>query len=281
MQTPVQSPASGLSASLGNAVIAITGAANGIGLTLARHFAANGARVVIADLDIERATSAARELEAQGHTVLPIALDVRNPEECRRMVRDIANAFGRLDVMVCNAGIVGIKQFFDLEEADWDGALAVNIKGVFFCMQAAARQMMMQEPLSPGRPRGKIINMASIAGRYIGGPMAQYQAPYRATKAAVISLTQTAAHTLAPHITANAICPGLVATDMWKRIDSALATIENGQEGDAFARRVSTVPMGRAQTPDDIAGLALFLASAASDYMTGQATNIDGGLVLS
>jgi meso-butanediol dehydrogenase/(S,S)-butanediol dehydrogenase/diacetyl reductase len=157
--------------------------------------------------------------------------------------------------------------------------LSVNVKGSFLCMQAAARQMLQQAPLAPGRPRGKILAMASIAGRYGGGPMAPYLAPYRASKAAVISLTQSAAASLAPHITVNALCPGLVATDMWKRIDRDLTTLQNGQEGEAFARRVEAVPMGRAQTPEDVAGLALYLASPAADYMTGQSINIDGGLV--
>ena len=123
--------------------------------------------------------------------------------------------------------------------------------------------------------------MASIAARYGAGVMAPYQGPYRASKAAVVSLTQTAAYTLSPDITVNALCPGIVATDMWTRMDRDLAQLNNGREGDVFASRVANVPMGRAQTPQDVAGLALFLASPASDYMTGQSINIDGGLVLS
>ena len=146
--------------------------------------------------------------------------------------------------------------------------------------KSAAKEKSATKKAKDGRPRGKIIHMASIAGRYGGGPMAPFLAPYRASKAAVISLTHTGAHTLAPDITVNAVCPGLVATDMWKRMDRDMARIENGQEGEAFARRVNAVPMGRAQTPGDVAGVVLFLASQAADYMTGQALNVDGGLVL-
>lgn len=261
-------------------VIAVTGAGQGIGRALALHFAAAGARLVLADVNAEAVQAVQAELRAAGHQAIAVATDVRSAAACQHLVAQGVEAFGRLDVMVCNAGVVLVKPFMELSDEDWDPLLSVNVKGAFFCMQAAARQMQQQPALAPGRPRGKIINMASIAGRYGGGPVAAFLAPYRASKAAVISLTQTAAHTLAPDITVNAICPGLVATDMWKRMDSEFARLQNGQEGEAFARRVSAVPLGRAQTPEDVARLAVFLASAGSDYMTGQSVNVDGGLVL-
>lgn len=266
--------------SLAGQVIAVTGAGQGIGRGLALQFAAAGACLVLADVNANAGEAVRDELIAAGHQAIAVATDVRSPNACQHLVDRSVEAFGRLDVMVCNAGVVLVKPFMELTSDDWDALLSVNVKGAFFCMQAAARQMRNQSPLAPGRPRGKIINMASIAGRYGGGPVAAFLAPYRASKAAVISLTQTAAHTLAPDITVNAICPGLVATDMWKRMDSEFAKLENGQEGEAFARRVSAVPLGRAQTTEDVARLALFLASAGSDYMTGQSVNVDGGLVL-
>ena len=260
--------------------VAVTGAAQGIGKGLAQRFAEAGARVVVSDIDEAAAEATCEALRAQGLEAIAMRSDVTDPAACEALVRRAVDAWGRLDLMICNAGVVQVKPFMELGPADWDATLAVNVKGSFYCMQAAARQMLGQPALAEGRPRGKIIAMASIAGRYGAGPMAPFQAPYRASKAAVISLVQTAAYSLAPHVTVNAICPGLVATDMWKRMDRDLAQIQE-DEGSAFARRVGAVPLGRAQTPDDVAGLALFLASPAADYMTGQALNIDGGLVMS
>lgn len=262
-------------------VVAITGAAQGIGLALARHFAQAGARVLLSDVNAEACAAARDALRAEGHEVEAAAADVTDAAACERMVDAAVRAFGRLDVMVCNAGVAQVKPFMELQAADWDLHMAVNVKGTFLSLQAAARCMKAQEPLAAGRPRGKVITMASIAARYGAGVMAPYQGPYRASKAAVVSLTQTAAYTLSPDITVNALCPGIVATDMWTRMDRDLAQLNNGREGDVFASRVANVPMGRAQTPQDVAGLALFLASPASDYMTGQSINIDGGLVLS
>lgn len=259
--------------------VAITGAAQGIGRNLALRFAEAGAHVAVADLRQEACDAVCDGLRAFGVNAVGVAADVTQPADVERLVATAAQAFGRLDVMICNAGVAQVKPFMELQAADWDLHLGVNVKGAFLCLQAAARQMARQVPLAPGRPRGKVINMASIAGRYGAGPMAPYQGPYRASKAAVISLTQTAAYTLAPDVTVNAICPGLVATDMWARMDRTLSALENGREGDVFARRVAAVPMGRAQTPEDVAGLALYLASPAADYMTGQSINIDGGLM--
>ncbi len=267
--------------------VAVTGAGRGIGRSIALRLAAAGAHLAVIDRDASRAEAVRAEVAALGHPVLAVAGDVTRAADCTEMVRRTADGLGRLDVMVCNAGIVQVKPFLDITEEDWDATFAVNVKGTFLTMQAAAARMRTQEPLGAAddadrtRPRGKIITMSSIAGRYGAGAMAPLTPHYRASKASVISLTQTAAYALAPDITVNAICPGLVGTDMWRQIDQEWSATEGWTTGEAWKRRTAVVPMGRPQTPDDVAGLALYLCSPDSDYMTGQAVNIDGGLIMS
>ena len=160
---------------------------------------------------------------------------------------------------------------------DWDFIHAVNSRGLFFALQAGARQMLRQTPLGDARPSGKIINMASIAGR---GGRAMLGA-YAASKAAVINITQTAAQEFAPRLTVNSICPGPVDTEMWKQIDQEWSEQERRPLGSVWQDRVRSVPMQRGETPDDLTGMAVFLASADSDYVTGQSYNVDGGVVMS
>ena len=262
--------------------VAITGAGQGIGRGLALAFAREGAQgVVVSDVNADAASAVAAEVAGLGCEARTVCADVTSADDCARLVAQAVLAFGRLDVMVCNAGIMQLRPLLELEGDDWDRMMAVNVKGTFLTLQAAARQMLEQPALAAGRPRGKIITMASIAGRGGAGPIASVIAPYRASKAAVISLTQSAAISLAPHVTVNAICPGLVETDMWKHMDRDWTALQGLAQGEAWKQRVATVPMGRPQQPDDVANLALYLASPASDYMTGQSINIEGGLVLS
>lgn len=262
-------------------VLAITGAGQGIGRGLALAFARQGARaVVVSDINEQAAAKVADEVRSLGGQALAVGADVTRAADCAALVAQTVQAFGRLDVMVCNAGIMQLRPLLELEAEDWDRMLAVNVKGSFLTLQSAARQMLTQPPLTAGRPRGKIITMASIAGRSGAGPIAALIAPYRASKAALISLTQSAAITLAPHITVNAICPGLVETDMWKQMDRDWTALQGIEAGEAWKQRTATIPMGRPQQPEDVANLALFLASPASDYMTGQSINIDGGLMM-
>ncbi|MFI0816288.1 SDR family NAD(P)-dependent oxidoreductase [Streptomyces sp. NPDC021098] len=261
--------------------VAVTGAGRGIGRSIALRLAAAGAHLAVIDRDASRAEAVTAEAAALGRPALAVAGDVTRAADCAEMVRRTADGLGRLDVMVCNAGIVQVKPFLEITEEDWDATFAVNVKGAFLTMQAAAARMRAQPRLDDARPRGKIITMSSIAGRYGAGPMAPLTPHYRASKASVISLTQTAAYALAPDITVNAICPGLVGTDMWRQIDQEWSATEGWAEGEAWQRRTAVVPLGRPQTPDDVAGLALYLCSPDSDYMTGQAVNIDGGLIMS
>jgi meso-butanediol dehydrogenase/(S,S)-butanediol dehydrogenase/diacetyl reductase len=266
--------------SLENNVIAITGGGQGIGRAIALRLAMDGADLAIGDLNGANAESVCKEIRALGRTAIAIEMDVTRRADCERMVADVVQAFGRIDTMFCNAGIIQLKPFMEITEDDWDRIFAVNVRGVFLTLQAAARQMRAQAPMGPNRPKGKIVTTASMAGRYGAGPMAPFVPHYRASKAAVISLTQSTAWTFAPDITVNAICPGVVETDMWKQIDKQWNAIESWNEGEAWKRRVGTVPLGRAQTPEDVAGLAAYLASADSDYMTGQSINIDGGMAM-
>jgi meso-butanediol dehydrogenase/(S,S)-butanediol dehydrogenase/diacetyl reductase len=262
-------------------VVAITGAGRGIGRGLALAFARHGARaVVVSDIDAAAAV-VAEQVRAAGAEAVAVHADVTRAADCAAMVDQAMRAWGRLDVMVCNAGILGVRPLLDLEASDWDRTLQVNVTGTFLTLQAAARAMREQPALAAGRPRGKIITMASIAGRSGAGPIASVIAPYRASKAGVISLTQSAAVALAPDITVNAICPGLVETDMWERLDRDWTALRGIGRGEAWNQRTAAVPLGRSQRLDDVAGLALYLASPASDYMTGQSINIDGGLMMS
>ncbi|MFF7709892.1 SDR family oxidoreductase [Pseudomonas sp. NPDC007930] len=260
--------------------VAITGGAQGIGRRIGERLAALGARVALIDRNLAQAEASAAELRAAGFEAIAVGADVTRAADCAQMVAATVEAFGRLDLMVCNAGIIQVKPFMEITEADWDPTFAVNVKGLFFTLQAAARQMREQPPLAAGRPRGKIVTLSSIAGRYGAGPMAPVIPHYRASKAAVISITQSAAYTLAPDITVNAVCPGLVETDMWQQIDREWSTLEGWNNGEAWKRRTAAVPLGRPQSADDVAGMVEFLAGPAADYMTGQALNIDGGLAM-
>jgi len=262
-------------------VAVVTGGGQGIGRAIALRLAREGAHLVIADINETTAQQVADEVAQLGRRSFALRADVSNKAECERVIEQAVRRLGRVDLCYCNAGIVQVKPLFEISEKDWDAMFAVNCKGVFFTLQAAARQMLRQDRPRPGGPRGKIINTASIAGRYGGNPTSALLLHYRATKAAVISITQAAAQALAPNVTVNAICPGVVETDMWRTIDEQWAEAEGLEQGEAWRRRIAPIPMGRPETPDDVAGVAAFLASADSDYMTGQSINIEGGLVMS
>jgi len=248
-------------------VAIITGAGRGIGKGIAVKFAQEGAKVVVSDINQETAEETAKEIQKAGGQVRWVKTDVTKKAEAEAMVAFALKEFGQVDILVNNAGIVLAGPFGESTEADWDRIIAVNLKGVVFCTQAAVKEMMR-------RKSGKIINIASRLGK-VGGP---YMASYTATKFAVIGLTQSNAFEFAPHITVNAICPGIVLTEMWDYLSNVLGKIRGIPPEDVIKTRVDQqVPMGRGQYPEDVAKVALFLASSDADYITGQAINDSGG----
>jgi meso-butanediol dehydrogenase / (S,S)-butanediol dehydrogenase / diacetyl reductase len=271
---------------LSGKVAIVTGAGQGIGKGIAQRLSRDGAHVVVAELDDERAAAVAAEINAAGGRAVPYRVDIADVPATRRMVDDIADRLGRIDILVNNAGVAQTKPMLDVTEADWDRVLDINLRGTFFIVQAVARQMIRQLPESLRAPRaeepggalagsyGKIVSLSSVSGRR----GRSFQAHYAASKAAIISLTQSAALALAPfRINANAVCPGIVATPMWQQIDEERGRLFGTKPGEAFASFVQSVPLKRAATPDDVAGTVAFFCSPDSDYITGQALNVDGG----
>src|SRR6185312_11117102 len=258
-------PGAGDAMRLAGKTAMVTGGARGIGAAICRRYAEAGARVVVADrLEADAATLAA-EL---GGGAFAAALDVTDLAAISRTVAEVAERAGGIDILVNNAAIYDLAPLLEITEAAYDSVFAVNVKGLLFTLQAVARQMVAQ-----GRG-GKIINLSSQAGRR-GEALA---AVYCASKAAVISLTQSAGLALIEHrINVNAIAPGVVDTPMWDHVDRLFAALEHRPIGEKKRLVGEAVPYGRMGTPDDIAGAAVFLASADADYIVAQTLNVDGG----
>ena len=257
--------------SLNGQVALVTGGARGIGRAIAERVAEDGADVALADVRESELAEAVRAVEALGRRALGLTVDVTDRAAVERMVETTVRELGAVDILFNNAGIIKVHDFLDIEDEDFDRIMAVNTKGVFLCGQVVARHMVV-------RGRGKIVNTASIAAR-LGIP---YSAAYAASKAAVMSLTRSMAASFArTGVTVNALAPGMVDTDMWTLIDEQTAKQRGMEIGEPKRRRVRRVPTGRAATARDIAAVAGFLASAASDHMNGQTLNIDGGEVMS
>jgi meso-butanediol dehydrogenase/(S,S)-butanediol dehydrogenase/diacetyl reductase len=252
--------------------IVVTGGGRGIGRGIATRLAAEGANVVIADIDGPGADAAAAAIaSATGAQAIGVACDVTERASQRAAIARAVEAFGRLDVMFNNAGVSQTVRFLDTTEEDYDRIMRVNARGVFLGMQEAAEQFRRQGG------GGKIVNTASIAGKS-GFPLF---AAYSASKFAVIGLTQAGARALAENgITVNAFCPGVVTTELWEQLDGEFIAIgETEKPGEALESFGAGILVGRLSTPDDITGLALFLASTDADYITGQAINVDGGMI--
>ena len=260
-------------ARLSGRTVLITGAAGGIGAAAARRLAADGARLVMADVDAPAVDTLAAELGQVG-----VSGDVTRGEDVERMLDEPYRRWGRLDVLFNNAGVIRVQPLLEVTEAEWDRVMAVNLRAVFFVLQAAARRMLRQDPMAGSELRGKLVQTASIAS-YRGGN--HLMTPYSASKAGVVSLTRSAAQALAPHrITSNCVCPGAVETAMWEQIDREWGALESLGPGEAWRRRIRHIPLGRPERAEDVAGVVAFLAGPDSDYMTGQAVNVDGGIVM-
>ena len=248
----------------------VTGAGQGIGRATALKLAAAGADIAAVDINGRTCEDTAGAVKALGRRAIAITADLGSVAEIDRVVGETVKAFGKVDTLVNNAGVTRRADIMELTEEDWDRIHRVNAKGVFFCLQRVAREMIP-------RRQGRIINLASIAGKGFAGTS---NAIYAASKGAVISLTKTAAQQLAPHnINVNAVCPGLVLTAMVRDLMETDARTHGMSVEDAERRITSTVPLRRANEPEDIADTIVFLASPAARNITGQSLNVDGGLV--
>lgn len=243
----------------------ITGAARGIGLSFAEAYVREGARVAIADINIDRAREAASRL---GDAGIAVEMDVTDQASIDGGVASAIDGLGHIDILINNAAIFSAAPLAEIRRADYDKLFSVNVAGTLFTMQAVAKHMIERGQ------GGKIINMASQAGRR-GEPLV---AVYCATKAAVISLTQSAGLNLIAHwINVNAIAPGVVDGEHWDGVDAFFAKYENKAPGQKKKEVGESVPFGRMGTAEDLTGMAIFLATPEADYIVSQCFNVDGG----
>ena len=240
-------------------VAIVTGSARGIGKSIAEKLAKQGFQIVICDIDQEQVEKTAKEIEQLGTKAIGIKVDVTKPAEVDQLFEETMKTFGRVDVLINNAGITRDTLLIRMQESDWDAVIAVNLKGTFNCTKSAAKIMMKQRS-------GKIVNISSVVG--VMGNVGQ--ANYSASKGGVISLTKSAAKELAARgITVNAVAPGYIETDMTKSLSDEVKA--------AF---LTVVPLKRPGTPADVANVVNFLVSPDSDYITGQVIHVDGGMVM-
>jgi len=243
-------------------VAVVTGAGRGMGRAVALRFGSEGARVVVAEFNAEHGVEVADQIRAAGGTAKAVTADVSRTEDVTRLFAEAVKAYGTVDILVNNAGIGVAKPILDYTEADWDRQMGVNVKGVFFCSQTAARVMIP-------RRHGKIVNFASTSA-FVSS--SQPEVAYDTSKGAVRQMTVSMAAELAPHgINVNAVAPGTTETEMTR---TSLST----EEGRAW--QLARIPMGRVGQPDDIAAVVLFLCSDEASYITGHTLVADGGWTL-
>lgn len=246
----------------------ITGAGSGIGAAIARGYAAEGAHVLLADLDGDAAGAVVAQIVATGGTAHAFCADVADETSVHALFGHADDVLGGVDVLVNAAGVLRRQAFLEVDEHSWDLTMRVNALGPLLCTQQAARRFIAQGAATRGA--GKIVNICSTSSRQPTGDFAAYAA----SKAALLSLTQSTAKGLAPHgITVNGIGPGIVDTPLWRA--DALTLADRSLED-----YTSKIPLGRLSEPEDVVPTAVLLASDDSDYMTGQLLMVDGGMVM-
>jgi 3-oxoacyl-[acyl-carrier protein] reductase len=237
----------------------VTGAARGIGKSIALKLAASGFNVVVSDILLEEAENAAKELEGSGVKSMAIKTDVSHQPDVENLIKTTVQQWGSVDFLVNNAGVTRDNLSIRMKEEEWDMVLNINLKGTFLCSQAAAKEMMK-------RRFGRIVNMASVSG-ILGTPG---QANYASSKAGVIALTKSMARELGKrNITINAIAPGFILTEMTQKLPDKVKE-----------EYVANIPLNRPGTPEDIAEVVHFLVSPSASYITGTVINVSGGLLI-
>jgi len=248
----------------------VTGAGRGIGRAIALELASMGADIVVAEFDRERGEQTAEEVRALGRRAGAIQTDVTRRADLDAMVGRTLEDFGRVDILVNNAGIYRAAPPLEISEEDWDAVIDINAKAVFFASQAVLPHMVRAG-------RGNIISLASMAGK-LGTTTSLV---YAASKSAVISITRSLALSFAADgIRANCVCPGFVQTDMWTQVEQGVSRVLGTTPEEINRQRLAQVPLGRWEQPEDVARVVGFLASDKSAYITGEAVNVSGGLVM-
>lgn len=256
--------------SIDGKVALVTGAAQGIGRGIALRLAKDGANICLVDMKKDKLTEVAQEVAALGRKATTFTADVGSRDDVYAAIDHAEKTLGGFDIMVNNAGIAQVQPISDITPEEVERIFRINVQGTLWGIQAAAKKFIDR------KQKGKIISASSIAG-HDGFAML---GAYSATKFAVRALTQAAAKEYASKgITVNAYCPGVVGTTMWTEIDARFSDITGAPKGETYKKFVDGIALGRAETPDDVAALVSFLAGPDSDYVTGQAILVDGGLV--
>lgn len=254
-----------------NKTVIVTGSAKGIGKAIAEKFASHGADIAMVDIDEENSELTASQLRNEGVKVNIYLKDLSSPEGIEELYQKIVDDFGKIDIVVNAAGIIKINRFLEVTPKDWDNVMNLNAKTLFFSMQEAAKQMIKLEV------KGRIINISSITGK---SSRPDYPV-YAASKAAILSVTRSAASALTKYgIMVNAVCPGLVHTAMWDEMDEHYVKNYGYNKGEIIERMLQNVPLGRTGELHEIASMVVYLASSEASYITGQAINVDGGAIM-
>ncbi|MFN8524744.1 MAG: SDR family NAD(P)-dependent oxidoreductase [Chloroflexota bacterium] len=256
---------------LADRVSIVTGAGRGIGRSIALELASLGSNIVVADVIDENAERVAEEIHALGRMATPVHVDVTSRTDLDAMASRAMSEYGRIDVLVNNAGVNWFGSVLEVTEESWDFVMDVNAKAVFFASQAVLPHMFAAR-------RGSIVSLASMAGK-LGST---YSAAYAASKAAVISITRSLALSGAPYgVRANCVCPGYIhSTDMWRQVEVGISRVLDTTPEALNEQRLKAIPLGRWEHPEDVAKLVGYLASDRSGYITGEDVNVSGGLVM-